>query len=92
MRSESQALKRFLFDNLYRHPQVVATTDNAQVVVRELFQAYLSDPKAMKPGYLARAAAAPGQCERVVADFIAGMTDRFAAAEHERITGRRLLV
>jgi len=90
MRSESQALKRFLFDNLYRHPQVVATTDNAQIVVRDLFQAYLSDPKAMKPGYAARAAAAPEQRERVVADFIAGMTDRFAAAEHERITGRRL--
>ena len=92
MRSESQALKRFLFDNLYRHPQVVATTGSAQVVVRDLFQAYLSDPQGMKPGYAARAAAAPEHRERVVADFIAGMTDRFAAAEHERITGRRLLV
>ncbi len=91
MRQESQALKRFLFDNLYRHPQVVAMTGNAQVVVRELFHAYREAPQTMKPGYAARAAAAPQQCERVVADFIAGMTDRFAAAEHERLTGRRVL-
>ena len=90
MRQDSLALKRFLFDNLYRHPQVVATTGNAQVVVRELFCAYLEEPQAMKPGYVARAAAAPARRERVVADFIAGMTDRFAAAEHERLTGRRL--
>ena len=90
MRQDSQELKRFLFDNLYRHPQVMATTGNAQTVVRELFQAYLENPTSMKPGYAARAAAAPEQRERVVADFIAGMTDRFATAEHERLTGRRL--
>ncbi|MGP1628896.1 MAG: deoxyguanosinetriphosphate triphosphohydrolase, partial [Giesbergeria sp.] len=87
----SQALKRFLFDNLYRHPQVVATTGSAQVVVRELFQAYLAKPESMKPGFALRAAAAQQLLPRVVADFIAGMTDRFAAAEHERLTGRRLL-
>jgi dGTPase len=92
MRMQSQTLKRFLFDNLYRHPQVIETTDRAQVVVRELFDAFLAAPHAMKPAYAARAAAAPpGHGARVVADFIAGMTDRFAAAEHERLTGRRLL-
>jgi dGTPase len=92
MRLQSQTLKRFLFDNLYRHPQVVVTTDRAQVVVRELFDAYLAAPRAMKPAYAARAAqAAPDHRARVVADFIAGMTDRFAAAEHERLTGRRVI-
>ncbi len=91
MREESQHLKRFLFDNLYRHPQVVATTGNAKVVVRELFDAYLESPQSMKPSYAARVAAAPQPSERTIADFIAGMTDRFAAAEHERLTGRTLL-
>lgn len=91
MRQASLQLKRFLFDNLYRHPQVLATTGCAQVVVRELFEAYLAEPQGMKPAFADRAAAAPQQRARVVADFIAGMTDRFAAAEHERLTGRRLL-
>jgi len=91
MAGESQALKRFLFDNLYRHPQVVDTTGRAQEVVRELFNAYRANPGAMKPAYAARAASGAESCERVVADFIAGMTDRYAAAEHERLTGRRLL-
>ena len=91
MRQESQVLKHFLFDNLYRHPQVVTTTGNAKIVVRELFHAYLVEPQAMKPGYAARVAAVPEHRHRVVADFIAGMTDRFASAEHERLTGRRLL-
>jgi len=59
--------------------------------VRELFNAYRANPGAMKPAYAARAASGAESCERVVADFIAGMTDRYAAAEHERLTGRRLL-
>ena len=54
--------------------------------MRELFDAYLAEPSQMKPGFAAR----PDR-ERAVADYIAGMTDRFAAREHERLTGRRLL-
>jgi dGTPase len=48
MRDQSQALKRFLFAHLYRHPQVVQTTDSARRVVRELFAAYTQQPQAMK--------------------------------------------
>ena len=92
MRVQSQELKRFLFQNLYRHPQVVAMTDKARQVVRELFALYLAQPQQMKPSFAARAAAAgPEGCARTVADFIAGMTDRYAAREHERLTGLRLL-
>lgn len=93
MRAQSQSLKRFLFHNLYRHVQVTQTTDQARQVVRDLFAAYLSDPSEMKPVYANRCAAASAATAqaRVVADFIAGMTDRYAAREHERLTGLRLL-
>jgi dGTPase len=85
MRAESAALKRFLFANLYRHPQVVATTQQGQQVVRELFAAYLVRPDALRPEFAVR----PDR-ERAVADYIAGMTDRFALREYERLTGRPL--
>ena len=93
MRAQSQELKRFLFRNLYRHPQVMEMTGRAQQVVRELFAAYVADPAAMKPRFAARAQAADNENAqaRVVADFIAGMTDRYAAREHERLTGQQLL-
>ena len=86
MRAQSAALKRFLFANLYRHPQVVHTTDQAMQAVRELFAAYCARPEELRPEFAAR----PDR-ERAVADYIAGMTDRFALREHERLTGRRLL-
>jgi len=86
MAAKSGALKRFLLHNLYRHPQVAATTGQAKLVVRELFAAYVSDPAQMQSDFTARLDVA-----RAVSDYIAGMTDRFAAREHERLTGRRLL-
>ena len=86
MRTQSSALKRFLFANLYRHPQVKATMQAARQIVRELFAAYCADPAQMPASFAARA-----ERERAVADFIAGMTDRFAISEHERLTGRRLM-
>jgi len=86
MRARSAVLKQFLLRNLYRHPQVIAKTGQAQQVVRELFELYLGDPAQMPAGFAARSNTA-----RAVADYIAGMTDRFAAREHERLTGRNLL-
>ena len=86
MRAESNALKRFLFANLYRHPRVTDTTSQAQQVVRELFAAYLDRPAELRPSFAQR----PDR-ERAVADYIAGMTDRFALREHERLTGQKLL-
>ncbi len=86
MRAQSSALKRFLYANLYRHPQVVDTTAQARQVVRELFAAYLDRPAELRPSFAER----PDR-ERAVADYIAGMTDRFALREHERLTGQRLL-
>ena len=86
MQAQSSALKRFLFQHLYRHPRVVATTDLAREVVRGLYAAYLARPAELRAEFAQR----PDR-ERAVADYIAGMTDRFALREHERLTGRRLL-
>jgi dGTPase len=86
MHTQSAQLKQFLLRNLYRHAQVVETTGRAKQVVRELFDAYAADPAQMGGGFDAR-----NDRERAVADYIAGMTDRFAAREHERLTGRRVL-
>jgi dGTPase len=86
MREASMPLKRFLLRNLYRHPQVTQTTGQAKQVVRELFAAYVAEPTQMQAGFTARP-----DTPRAVADYIAGMTDRFAAREHERLTGRKLL-
>ncbi|MBO9651937.1 MAG: deoxyguanosinetriphosphate triphosphohydrolase [Variovorax sp.] len=84
MRRESSALKRFLFRNLYRHPRVMATTEQAKEVVRALFEGYLADAAQMPERYAERT-----DRHRAVADYIAGMTDRFAIREYERLTGRR---
>ena len=86
MHSRSTALKQFLFAQLYRHPQVTARMAQAQQVVHELFDAYLTQPADMRASFAQRE-----DRHRAVADYIAGMTDRFALAEHERLTGRRLL-
>lgn len=98
MRQRSKELKKFLFHQLYRHTQVINMTEKAQQVVHALFAAYLEKPAEMGEGFLAKAEATHNLPEattalaRVVADFIAGMTDRFASREHERLTGQRLLV
>lgn len=84
MQVQSEALKQFLFRNLYRHPQVTQTTDQASEVVRGLFDAYLARGTEMPASYAERR-----DRHRAVADYIAGMTDRFAMREHERLTGRR---
>jgi dGTPase len=83
-------LKRFLNSNLYRHDKVRTMTDKAKLTVRELFDRYMRAPGQMAPEF-ARNAQAAGADEarkaRVVADYIAGMTDRFAIAERDRLTG-----
>ena len=98
MRQQSQVLKTFLLQKLYRHPQVMQMTGHAKQVVAELFKIFVAAPQEMQPGFAAQVTALNGsavdqnsQVERIVADYIAGMTDRFASREHERLTGRRLL-
>ncbi len=81
MHAASQTLKTFLLRNLYRHPQVMETTERAKAVVTDLFDFYMSHPEGLEaPSYQRDLA-------RRVADHIAGMTDRFAIKEHQRLCG-----
>ena len=97
MRAGSTALKSFLLHQLYRHPQVMHTSGQAQQVVRDLFAAYFQSPQDMPESFQARAARLGDVADdasayaRVVADYVAGMTDRFAGREHARLTGQQLL-
>jgi dGTPase len=81
MREQTLELKRFLRGALYKHPRVQRMTDEARQVVADLFAGYQAEPQRV-PGL---AALAPEQRPRALADYIAGMTDRFALAEHARL-------
>jgi dGTPase len=80
IREESQELKRFLRENLYRHYRVVRMSTKARRIVTELFAALLSDTRLLPPEFQGEAGA-----PRAIADYIAGMTDRYAILEHRRL-------
>jgi dGTPase len=80
-------LKTFLFARVYRHPRISRVMDNAETIVTELFARYRDDPTALPDGRgeeLLQLADEAQQARRL-GDFIAGMTDRFAIAEHQRL-------
>ncbi|UDF37267.1 UNVERIFIED_ORG: deoxyguanosinetriphosphate triphosphohydrolase [Shinella sp. XGS7] len=85
MRRGSSELKRFLFASLYRHAQVQEKRARAEQVLRELFAIYLGDPSQLPADHAGQA-----DLPRACADYIAGMTDRFALKEHQRLTGQQL--
>ena len=84
MRERSVQLKRFLHEALYRHPRVDEAMGRARGVVHRLFDAYAADPSRLPDEHRERFQAIG---LRAVADYIAGMTDRFALREHARLTG-----
>ncbi len=86
MRDQARQLKRFLFSALYRHPQVERTTARAREVLGRLFDAYVGAPSELPEEHRL---AFERDGLRALADYIAGMTDRFAAREHLRLTGER---
>jgi dGTPase len=88
---EHQELKRFLRTRLYNHPRVKEVMDEARATLRMLFEAYMEDPARLPAEHqslAARAEADGGKAARarVVADYVAGMTDRFAFTEKARLT------
>jgi dGTPase len=90
VREEHVELMQFLREHVYRHYKVVRMTAKARRVVRELFTAFFEDIKIMPPEYregaqLSERQHGPSGRARVVADYIAGMTDRYALLEHRRI-------
>ncbi len=90
MQAQIAELKRFLMRNLYRHPQVMEMTDRARRVVTDLYAAYNASPHEMPDAVRDSAELAGIGVRRCVADYIAGMTDRFAIREHRRLTGLHL--
>ncbi len=86
---QSLQLKRFLRQELYAHERVRRVTDGAMEVIKDLFALFLRDETLLPLQYREKALAAAGAAERarVVADYIAGMTDRYAYREHERLVG-----
>ena len=86
MAANDRALKDFLFENMYAHPMVSRETGRARDVVRSLFGLFIDRPEAL-PLPWRRRAEAGGETRRarVIADYIAGMTDRFALNEHARL-------
>ena len=90
VRAQSLELKRFLRDTLYRHYRVHRMSAKARRIVTGLFQAFMEDPKLLPSEYRERSERLTGLegdrgRARVVADYIAGMTDRYAIKEHDRL-------
>lgn len=84
--SEHRDMKSFLYRNMYRHPTVKRMTDQAREMVQALFAQYMDNPSQMPQEFSSRAAKGDTAAKaRVVADYIAGMTDRYAIAEYERL-------
>ncbi len=84
---EERRLKRFMYERLYYHPEQLATAIKARDVTSGLFAAFAQEPGLMSDGWAARLPAEEPQRSRHIADYIAGMTDRFAIAAYARIYG-----
>jgi len=84
---EERALKRFMYTRLYLHPEQVAAAEMARDVIACLFAAYAADPALLPSTWQERLPVANPARARVIADYIAGMTDRFAIEQYTRLTG-----
>ncbi len=82
MRREADELKSFLHDQLYRHYRVMRMSTKARRIVTDLFSAFLEEPKLLPADHQKRAAV---EAPRAIADYVAGMTDRYAIKEHQRL-------
>lgn len=85
LRELNTEMKQFLYKCFYRHYRVVRMATKADRLVRELFQGYSEQPLHLPPEIQRRVEEHPEGLERVVCDYIAGMTDRFAVQEHRRL-------
>jgi len=84
MRKDATELKRFLYANLYRHYKVNRMRVKASRIVRELFESFMAEPVLLPPDYQDKSGDVNKQA-RKIADYIAGMTDRYAIREHRRL-------
>ena len=92
MREANKAIRKFLYARMYRHWRVNRMARKAKIAVREIFDILSEDPGLLPDPLRGRAKAADDvQRRRLVADYIAGMTDRFAMEEHRRLTDLSVL-
>jgi dGTPase len=87
MRDEERVLKRFMYANLYHHPHQLAAAEMSGQVVAGLFGAYANDPTLLPERWREGLPAEEPWRSRHIADFIAGMTDRFAVARYREVVG-----
>ena len=87
MQADERVLKRFMYDNLYHHPLQLAVAELASMIVSGLFAAYVADPAALPESWRVTLPIAEPARSRHIGDFIAGMTDRFAAARYRELVG-----
>lgn len=87
MAEAERTLKRFMYANLYHHPRQLAAAAMAETVVAGLFAAYHADPSAMHDGWRETLPEAEPERSRHIADYIAGMTDRFAVRSYRQVVG-----
>jgi dGTPase len=80
-----RALKAFMYANLYHHPTQVEAADKARIIISDLFAAYSNDPQLLPTEWREELSAQEPQRSRHIADFLAGMTDRFASNCHKDI-------
>ena len=85
--TQERALKHFLYEKLYYHPDQLVTAERARVVTAGLFDAFSADPAQMGSDWATRGHEAEPDRSRHIADYIAGMTDRFAISAYARIFG-----
>jgi len=89
MREQERGLRRFLFERMYRHYRVNRMASKARRIVQELFRLLHAEPQCLPTEWQSQAAGAGArETARIVADYIAGMTDRFALDEHYRLFDR----
>jgi dGTPase len=86
--AQERRLKTFMYARLYHHPQQIATAERARMVTARLYAAYAQDPALMEPGWAERLPDSEPDRSRHIADFVAGMTDRFAISAYARIYGQ----
>lgn len=95
MRRQHLELKDFLMKNMYKSERVLQMAENARMVITDLFRAYMGDLSLLPPRQQQRITDGEedgnGGPARVVCDYIAGLTDRFALSEHHRLTGKEVV-
>ncbi len=90
MVERERALKRFMYRNLYHHPEQNEAAAKAQHVISDLFAAYAADPSQMPEEWQQGLPPSEPDRSRHIADFLAGMTDRYAQNSHRQISGQKV--